>query len=174
MDTRLAGLLAASMCVAVVAMFPAPAMASDPVRDAAADACIAAHSGADSVDCLKAIADAAAAEREALEAAILARAQARRDVDDIGETHHRLATSALHAAAQAFAAYAEHQCEAEVGLAGAVASGSGQVHWSCRIRLEDDRIAHLRALLARDAQRNAASPAPFTTSFPSSTSPGTP
>lgn len=174
MDTRLAGLLAASMCVAVVAMFPAPGMASDPARDAAADACIAAHSGADSIDCLKALAATAAAERQTLEAAVLARTQARRDADDIGETHHRLATSALRAATQAFASYAEHQCEAEVGLAGAAASGSGQVHWSCRIRLEDDRIAHLRTLLARDARRDAASSASSTTSFPSPTSPGIP
>lgn len=101
MDTRLACMLAASVLVAVVAMFPAPGVASDPTRDAAADACIAAHSGTESIDCLKATADAdaAAAERVAPEAAFLVRAQARRDADDISETHHRLATSALRAAA---------------------------------------------------------------------------
>jgi uncharacterized protein YecT (DUF1311 family) len=171
MDTRLAGMLAASMFVAVVVVFPAPGMASDPARNAAADACIAAHSGADSIDCLQAIADAADAELSALDAAFLARAQARRDADDIGDTHHTLATSGLQSATRAFEIYVEHQCEAEVGLSGAVASGSGQIDGTCRIRLKDDRIAHLRALLARDAQRNAAS---SMTSFPSPTSPGIP
>lgn len=171
MDTRLAGLLAASMCVAVVSIFPVPGVASDPARDAAADACIAAHSGADSIECLQAITDAADAELSALEAAFLARAQARRDADDIGETHHDLATTGLRSATGAFEAYVEHQCQAEVGLSGAVASGSGQIDGTCRIRLKDDRIAHLRALLARDEQRNAAS---STTSFPSPTSPGIP
>lgn len=171
MDTRLAGLLAASVLVAVVAMCPAPGMASDPARDAAADACIAAHSGADSIDCLQAIADAADAELSALEAAFLARAQARRDADDIGDTHHDLATTGLRSATGAFEVYVEHQCEAEVGLSGAVASGSGQIDGTCRIRLKGDRIAHLRALLVRDAQRAAAS---STTLSPSPSSPGIP
>lgn len=157
---------------AIVASLSLPGAASERERDAAANACIAENSGAESVDCLMAIANTADAERLTLEEAFFVRAQARLDANDIGETHHGIAVAELRSASQAFKDYAEHQCEAEVGLSGAAASGSGQIHWSCKIRLIDDRIAHLRALLARDALRPVATPASTATSSPSSTSPG--
>ena len=160
--------------LAIAATLSLPGMASERARDEAAEACIAENSGADSVDCLMAIANAANAERLALEAAFFARAQTRLDANDIGETHHGIAVADMRSAAHAFEDYAEHQCEAEVGLSGAVASGSGQIRWSCKIRLIDDRIAHLQRLLARDALRPVATPAPTATSSPSSTSPTSP
>ncbi|MBP6750012.1 MAG: DUF1311 domain-containing protein [Xanthomonadaceae bacterium] len=170
-DRHIARILAA---LAIVASLSLPSAASERPRDAAAKACIAENSGADSVDCLMAIADAADTERLALEEAFLARAQARLDANDIGETHHGIAVADMRSAAQAFKDYAEHQCEAEVGLSDAAASGSGQIHWSCKIRLIDDRIAHLRAMLARDALRPVATPASTATSSLSPTSPGSP
>lgn len=158
--------------LAIVASVSLPSAASERARDTAATVCIAENSGAESVDCLMAIANTADAERLTLEEAFLARAQARLDANDIGETHHGIAVAELRFASQAFKDYAEHQCEAEVGLSGAAASGSDQIHWSCKIRLIDERIAHLRALLARDALRPVATPASTATSSPSSTSPG--
>lgn len=163
-----------SLLIAAAATLSFPIAASERVHDAAANACIAENSGAESVDCLMAIADATEAERLALEETFLARAQARLDANDIGETHHGIAVADMRSAAQTFKDYAEHQCEAEVGLSGAVASGSGQIHWSCKIRLIDDRNAHLRALLARDAMRPVTTPASTATSSPSTTSPGSP
>lgn len=160
---------------AAIAIWSSPAAAaSEPDRERAAQACIAERSGAESVECLMALAQAADAERLVLEDAFLARAQTRLDTNDIGETHHALATSELRSASHAFADYAEHQCEAEVGLSGAVASGSGQIHWRCKIRLYDARIAHLRTSLARDAQRPVATPNASTAPSSPSTSPGSP
>lgn len=151
---------------AIAATLSLPSAASERTRDAAASACIAEHSGAESVDCLTALAEAADAERLALEAAFLARAEMRLKANDIGETHHGIAVTELRSASQAFQDYAEHQCEAEVGLSGAAASGSGQIHGSCKIRLIDDRIAHLKQLLARDAMRPVATPTSTSTPSP--------
>ncbi|GEM_PF-2598998 len=160
--------------LAIVASVSLPSAASERPRDAAAKACIAENSGAESVDCLMALANAADAERLALEETFLARAEMRLNANDIGETHHGIAVADMRSASQAFKDYAQHQCEAEVGLSGAAASGSGQIHSSCKIRLIDDRIAHLQQLLARDALRPVATPASTATSSPSSTSPGSP
>lgn len=123
---------------------------------------------------MKVIADTIDAELSALETAFLARAKTRLDADDITETHYQWATSELQSAARMFAVYVDHQCLAEVGHSGAAGSGSGQVYWPCQIRLLDDHIAHLRALLARDAQRDAAMPAAATTAPTSATSLGSP
>ena len=54
MHARIAGGLAT---FALVALCPVPCMASGSAHDAEAQACIAAHSGAESLDCLQAIAD---------------------------------------------------------------------------------------------------------------------
>lgn len=154
------------VALAISATLPLPGAASERTRDAAANACIAENSGAESVACLTAMAEAADAERLALEAAFLARAEMRLKANDIGETHHGIAIADMRSASQAFKDYAEHQCEAEVGLSGAAASGSGQIHGSCKIRLIDDRIAHLKRLLARDAMRPVATPTSTSTPSP--------
>ena len=107
------------VALAISATLPLPGAASERTRDAAANACIAENSGAESVACLTAMAEAADAERLVLEAAFLARAEMRLNANDIGETHHGIAVAELRSASQAFKDYAEHQCEAEVGLSGA-------------------------------------------------------
>jgi metallo-beta-lactamase class B len=133
----------------VAAILSFPISASKRAHDQAAEACIAENSGAESIDCLTAIADATKADILALENDVRTHADKRLQSGDILQTHHALAVSGLSSASKTFTGHAEHQCDAELGMSGAAASGSGQIYWSCTIRLNDDRIAYLRQLLAR-------------------------
>jgi hypothetical protein len=120
----------------------------------AVEHCIAQNSGADSVDCLNKIFDSTVLKIDMLEQDAREQVLRRLLVDRIGETHYDMSISALDGAAENFDAFSHHQCEFVVGNSGAVASGSGQIYWSCRIGLNDQRIEYLERLSTQDRDQD--------------------
>lgn len=110
-------------------------------------ACIAANSGAESVQCLTQLYYQSNGELRRLEDRIVARSAERQRVDLITATHHQQAVSALRDAARRYARFSERQCDFEVGYSGAAASGARQVFFRCLLRLNEGRRDYLRAVL---------------------------
>lgn len=138
----------------VVGLLGAPgAQAGDSA--ALVEDCIAANSGAGSVACLEKVMVTSQKEIARLEADLLGRLLSKVNRDDITHAHYKQAVSSLAHAAKRFEQFRESQCDFVVGASGAVASGSQQVRYSCRIELNDWRIAYLRqTLLANDRPVN--------------------
>ncbi|WP_374350320.1 lysozyme inhibitor LprI family protein [Chitinimonas sp.] len=114
---------------------------------ARAEECIAANSGAGSIDCLQSLFYVTTGRIAGLENGIAKKLASKRHRDEITPTHHQYALAALRDAGRKFSRFAARQCEFSVGASGAVASGSGQVYWSCRIRLNAQRIVDLSQIL---------------------------
>jgi len=115
----------------------------------AVEQCIAENSGAESAECLQKIFRKNKRNIANLEKAILRELKQKRRADDLGDAHYRLAVSSLKDSSKKFAAFSEQQCDFATGASGAVASGGGQVRWSCLIRLGDWRIQYLRGILTQ-------------------------
>lgn len=111
------------------------------------EACIAANSGADSVQCLTQLYYQSNRELRGLEDRLVTRSAERQREGQITSTHHQLAASALRDAARRYARFSERQCDFEVGYAGAAASGAQQVFYACLLRLNEGRRDYLRGVL---------------------------
>jgi hypothetical protein len=111
----------------------------------AVDQCITENSGADSVDRLQNIYWKIQRSISKQEHVILVKLKKKRQADDLTDTHYKLAVSSLMDASKKFTKFRERQCDFAVGASGAVASGSGQVRWSCLIRLADWRFQYLKS-----------------------------
>lgn len=112
-----------------------------------ADNCIAANSGADSVECLEKLLYETKAQIGWLENSLHATLRHALKIDDIGNTHFLMGATGLRDASKKFYEYSERQCDFDLGLSGAGASGSGQVYYSCLIRLNDDRANYLERIV---------------------------
>ncbi|MFT3777909.1 MAG: hypothetical protein QM772_06465 [Ottowia sp.] len=110
--------------------------------------CIAENSGASSIDCLEKSFRETQRNIARLEKGILDKLKRKLRANDITKTHYELAVSSLVDASKKFARFGERQCDFSIGASGAVASGSGQVRWSCLIQLNDWRIQYLDAVLS--------------------------
>lgn len=105
--------------------------------------CIAENSGAASLECLEKTYWQAQGEIRRMEAAIIARLARERKAGTLTASHHEMAVSSLRDAARQFDRFSARQCDFAQGASGAVASGGGQVRWSCLIELADWRIQYL-------------------------------
>ncbi|MDN6857087.1 DUF1311 domain-containing protein [Pseudomonas sp. CAN2814] len=124
---------------------PALAMARD--FPAEGEECIAANSGAGSVQCLTELYYQSNHELRRLEDRLVAQSAQRLRDDRITRTHHEQAVSSLRDAARRYAKYSERQCDFEVGYSGAAASGAQQVFYRCLLRLNQGRRDYLLAAL---------------------------
>ncbi|MGE9763986.1 lysozyme inhibitor LprI family protein [Pseudomonas sp. PDM20] len=124
---------------------PALALARD--FPAEGEDCIAANSGADSVQCLTQLYYQSNLELHHLEERLVERSAQRLRDDQITRTHHEQAVSSLRDAARRYAKFSERQCDFAVGYAGAAASGAQQVFYSCLLRLNQQRRDYLLAAL---------------------------
>ena len=99
-----------------------------------AQQCIAKNSGSDGLICLEKVFNQTQQEMYRTEKELRRKLTERHATETITATHYRQGLSALRHASRHFAAFSQQQCELAVGYSGAVASGSGQIYWSCRIK----------------------------------------
>lgn len=108
-----------------------------------AQACIATNSGADSVICLQQLEAGLQQKIRRQQAALQKRWRSLRDAGELTETHYQVAVTESRLANRAFLQFTTNQCQAMTGARGAVASGYGQVYWTCRIDWAQQRLAYL-------------------------------
>jgi hypothetical protein len=120
-----------------------PALASCRDYVAEAEGCIAANSGAGSVECLQRLYQDSNLEIRRLENRIVANSRKREQDGTITGAHREQAASSMRDAARRFRKFSERQCSFEVGYAGAAASGARQVFFSCLLRFNEERKAYL-------------------------------
>lgn len=130
-------------------VLPSLVMARD--FPAAGEECIAANSGAGSVQCLTQLYSESRSELRRLEDRIAARSAERSRDGRITATHHEQAVSAMRDAARRYGKFSERQCDFEVGYSGAAASGAQQVFYRCLLRLDQARRDYLLGVL-KDAE----------------------
>ena len=111
------------------------------------ESCIAAYSGAESVECLKKIYSALNQELDQLNQTMLLSLEYRDKEDIITVNHYTSALRAFKRSILDFTLYRESSCHFRTYYSGAVASGYGQILYSCLIKQTEIRTEYLKSIL---------------------------
>lgn len=117
-----------------------------------ADTCIAANSGADSLICLEQLHQSVQNKIQRQQGLLQKNWRKRRDSEELTHQHYQQAISESRLANRHFAEFSHKTCLARVGASGAVASGAGQIYWSCRIDWAQQRLTELSKQLNKQKQ----------------------
>jgi uncharacterized protein YecT (DUF1311 family) len=112
-----------------------------------AESCIAENSGAGSVDCLKNLYEKLNQNLDQLNKNVFSSLEEREKQDVITIVHYDGAISAFKRSILDFSLYRESSCNSSTYYSGAVASGYGQILYSCLIKQTKVRTVFLETLL---------------------------
>lgn len=117
------------------------------MQQTSAEACIAANSGADSLNCLEQLHHSVQNKIQQQQSLLQKNWRKHRDSEELTNQHYQQAISESRLANRYFAEFSHKHCLARIGASGAVASGAGQIYWTCRIELAQQHLSNLTTQL---------------------------